>query len=63
MYIFTVEGREEQVAYSVTNQKGQQNFHLFEEENDAVRFPMMLKEDDYPPLGVVEIYDDLIIKT
>lgn len=63
MYILTLEGREEQGAYSVTNQKGQQILYLFEEEDDAVRFAMMLEEDDYPPLTVIEIEDDLIIKT
>jgi hypothetical protein len=63
MYILTLEGREEQGAYSVTNQMGQQILYLFEEEDDAVRFAMMLEEDDYPPLVVVEIEDDLIIKT
>lgn len=63
MYILTLEGREEQGAYSVTNQKGQQILYLFEEEDDALRFAMMLEEDDYPPLTVIEIEDDLIIKT
>jgi len=63
MYILTLEGREDQGAYSVTNQKGQQILYLFEEEDDAVRFAMMLEEDDYPPLTVIEIEDDLIIKT
>lgn len=63
MYILTLEGREDQGAYSVTNQKGQQILYLFEEEDDALRFAMMLEEDDYPPLIVVEIEDDLIIKT
>jgi hypothetical protein len=46
MYILTLEGREDQGAYSVTNQKGQQILYLFEEEDDAVRFAMMLEEDD-----------------
>lgn len=63
MYILTLEGREEQGAYSVTNQSGQQILYLFEEEDDAVRFAMMLEEDDYPSLVVVEIEDELIIKT
>jgi len=63
MYILTLKGREEQGAYSVTNQKGQQILYLFEEEDDAVRFAMMLEEEDYPPMTVVEIDDDLIIKT
>lgn len=63
MYILTLDGREEQGAYSVMNQNGQQILYLFEEEDDAVRFAMMLEEEDYPALTVVEIEDDLIIKT
>lgn len=63
MYILTLEGREEQGAYSVTNQRGEQILYLFEEEDDAVRFAMMLEEMDYPEMHVIEIDDDLIIKT
>jgi len=63
MYILTLKSREEQGAYSVTNQKGQQILYLFEEEDDAVRFAMMLEEEDYPPMTVIEIDDDFIIKT
>lgn len=63
MYILTLDGREEQGAYSVTNQNGQQVLYLFEEEDDAVRFAMMLEEEDYPTLTVVEVEDHLIIKT
>lgn len=63
MYILTLKDRQDQGAYSVTNQNGQQILYLFEQEDDATRFSMMLEEDDYPPLDVVEIFDDLIIKT
>jgi hypothetical protein len=63
MYILTIGGREEQGAYSATNQDGNQVLYLFEEEDDAARFAMMLEEEDYPPLIVVEIDDDLILKT
>lgn len=63
MYILTLEGREEQGAYSVTNQRGEQILYLFEEEDDALRFAMMLEEEDYPSLSVVEVDDDLILST
>lgn len=63
MYILTLKDRQDQGAYSVTNQNGQQILYLFEQEDDAIRFSMMLEEEDYPSLDVVEISDDLIIKT
>ena len=43
MYILTLEGREDQGAYSVTNEEGRQVLYLFEEEDDCDRFAMMLE--------------------
>ena len=34
---------------------------FFEEEDDAKRFAMMLEEDDYPEMNVMEVEDDLLI--
>lgn len=65
MYILTLEGREDQGAYSVTNEEGRQVLYLFEEEDDCDRFAMMLeeKEEEIPVLNVLEVNDDLIVKT
>ena len=63
MYILTLEGKEKEGAYSVTNQEGNQILYIFEEEDGAIRFSMMLEDQNYPPLSVVEVDDDLIIKT
>ena len=63
MFILTINGRETEGAYSVTNDEGEQILYLFEEEDDAVRYAMMLEENDYPEMHVIEIEDDVMIKT
>lgn len=61
MFILTIDGKEEEGAYSVMNEDGEQILYLFQEEDDAVRYAMMLEEDDYPEMHVMEIDDDLMI--
>jgi hypothetical protein len=63
MYILTIDGKEEHGAYSVLNDEGDQILYLFEEEDDALRFAMMLEEQDYPLLHVIDIEDEIMIKT
>lgn len=63
MHILTIEGKEEEGAYSVVDEEGNQVLYLFEEEDDAVRFAMMLEEMDYPTMHVIEIEDDVILQT
>ena len=63
MFILTIEGREKEGAYSVTDDEGEQIIYLFQEEDDAVRYAMMLEEDGYPEMHVIEIEDDVMIKT
>ncbi len=63
MFIITINGRETEGAYSVKNEDGEQILYLFEEEDDAVRYAMMLEEDNYPEMHVIEIEDEVMIKT
>tara|TARA_R100000008_G_C3527689_1_gene137484 strand:+ start:180 stop:452 length:273 start_codon:yes stop_codon:yes gene_type:complete len=63
MFILTVAGKEKEGAYSVRNSDGEQILYLFEEEDDAVRYAMMLEEEDYPEMNVVEVEDEVMIKT
>jgi len=63
MFILTIEGREKEGAYSVTDDEGEQIIYLFQEEDDAVRYAMMLEADGYPEMHVIEIEDDVMIKT
>jgi hypothetical protein len=60
MYILTIEGREEQGAFSVADDDGDKVLYMFEEEDDASRYAMLLEEDGYPDLNVMEIDDELL---
>ena len=63
MYIITIHGKEKEGAYSVTDDDGEQILYLFEEEDDATRYAMMLEEEDYPEMHVIEVEDEVMIKT
>jgi hypothetical protein len=62
MFILTIRGKEEQGAYSVIDE-GEHILYLFQEEDDAVRYAMMLEEEGSPEMHVIEIEDQLMIKT
>jgi len=61
MYILTLLGKEDEGAYSVQNEEGEQILYLFEEEDDATRYALMLEDDDYPEMHVIEVEDDMMI--
>jgi len=63
MFIITVAGREKEGAYSVIDRDGEQVLYIFMEEDDAVRYSMQLEEMDYPEMNVLEVDDELMIKT
>ena len=63
MFILTINGRETEGAYSVIDDDGEHILYLFEEEDDAIRYAMMLEEDDYPEMHVIEIEDDVMLQT
>ena len=62
MFILTISGRETEGAYSVLNDEGDHILYLFQEEDDATRYAMMLEDDDYPEMHVIEIEDEVMIK-
>tara|TARA_B100001250_G_scaffold104502_1_gene88157 strand:+ start:342 stop:620 length:279 start_codon:yes stop_codon:yes gene_type:complete len=63
MFILTVEGKEKEGAYSVANEIGEKVLYIFEEEDDAARYAMMLEDEGYPDMTLLEIEDEVIIKT
>ena len=64
MYLLTVAGKEKDGAFSVTDDDGDQVLYIFEEEDDAIRYGLMLEEENgFPEMQVLEIDDDLMIKT
>ena len=63
MFLLTVAGKETNGAYSVTDEDGDQILYLFEQEDDAMRFTMQLEDKDYPEMNVMEVEDEVMIKT
>ena len=57
MFILTIAGKEREGAYSVEDENGVQILYLFEEEDDAERYVMMLEEQDYPEMNILEVED------
>ena len=63
MFILTVEGKEKEGAYAVEDDVGAQILYLFEEEDDALRYAMMLEDEGGPQMHVIEVEDEVMIKT
>ena len=63
MFIITVAGHEKDGAYSVVDEDGEQVLYIFQEEDDATRYALQLEELDYPEMHVLEIEDEIMIKT
>ena len=63
MFILTVEGRETEGAYSVQSDDGEQVLYLFEDEDDAIRYALLLEDQDYPEMHVIEVDDKVVVKT
>ena len=63
MYIITVHGKEKEGAYSVTDDDGEQILYLFQGEDDAMRYAMMLEDEGSPDMHVIEVEDERMSKT
>tara|TARA_B100000131_G_C17575618_1_gene392863 strand:- start:151 stop:432 length:282 start_codon:yes stop_codon:yes gene_type:complete len=65
MYLLTLRDKREEGAYAVDDGYGDKVLFLFEEEDDAERYAMMLEleKDGDKEMDVIEVDDDLAIKT
>jgi len=64
MYLLTLKDRRDDGAYAVLNRYGEKVLFMFEEEDDAERYAMMISdEEDNADLNVIEIDDALAIMT
>ena len=63
MYILTVHGKENEGAYSVQDDDGEHILYLFEDEDDAIRYAMMLEDTGSPEMHVIEVEDEVMIRT
>ena len=61
MYIITIHGQEKEGAYSVTDDDGVQILYLFEEEDDAMRYAMMMEDQGSPEMHVIEVEPDMMV--
>ena len=64
MFILTMDGKEKAGAYAVEDKRGGgQILYIFEEEDDADRYAMMLEDVGFPLMNIVEVEEDLMIKS
>ena len=65
MYLLTLNSRRDDGAYAVQDSDGDKVLFLFEEEDDAVRYAMMLEDnlEQEKNMQVIEVEYDLAIKT
>ena len=63
MYIITIKGKEKEGAYSVIDQDDDQVLYIFQNQDDATRYALQLEDINYPKMKVIEIEDDIMIKT
>jgi len=63
MFLLTIKDNRDDGAYAVQDQNGQKVLFLFEDEDDATRYALMLEDQESSEMDVVEVDDDLAIKT
>ena len=61
MYLLTLNQRQDNGAYAVLNRYGEKVLFMFEEEDDAERYKLMLESDEDSKMNVIEIDDALAI--
>jgi hypothetical protein len=63
MFIITIDGKERDGAYSVIDDDGEQVLYMFIEQDDAIRYATQLEDMGHPEMHVLEIEDELMLKT
>ena len=67
MYLLTLKDKKDEGAYAVQDTYGDKVLFLFEEEDDAIRYAMMLEDSDMDQyqreMDVIEVEAELAIKT
>ena len=63
MFLLTLKDGRDDGAYAVQDQHGHKVLFLFEEEDDAERYAMMLDDQEDADMDIVEVDDELALKT
>ena len=61
MYLLTLKTRRDDGAYAVQDKHGDKVLFLFEEEDDASRYAMLLEEESFPDMHVLEVDPDMMM--
>jgi hypothetical protein len=63
MFILTVNENLDNGAYAVVDDEGENALYFFEDIDDAERYVGLLEAEDYPKMQIVEVDDEVAIKT
>ena len=65
MFLLTIQNRKDDGAYAVQDHQGDKVLFMFEEEDDATRYALMLEDNEMyeKPMQVIEIDEELALKT
>jgi|TARA_A100001035_G_scaffold243636_1_gene210767 hypothetical protein len=64
MWLLTIKDKQTEGAYAVPDEYGDKVLFLFEEEDDAERYAMMINEQDTKrQMDIIEVEDELALKT
>ena len=65
MFLLTLKDKKDEGAYAVQDTDGDKVLFMFEDEDDATRYAMMLEleKTNYSEMDVIEVDDELAIKT
>ena len=65
MFLLTLRDKKDEGAYAVQDTDGDKVLFMFEDEDDATRYAMMLEleKTTYSDMDVIEVDDELAIKT
>ena len=65
MFLLTLRDKKDEGAYAVQDTDGDKVLFMFEDEDDATRYAMMLEleKTNYSEMDIIEVDDELAIKT
>jgi hypothetical protein len=63
MFLLTLKDQKGEGAFAVQDKYGEKVLFLFEEEDDATRYALMVEDQEEKEMEVVEVDDELAIKT
>lgn len=63
MFLLTLKNRKNDGAFAVKDKYGDKVLFLFEKEDDATRYALMLEDQEEKEMDVIEVDEELAIKT